>query len=138
MTEKSIMHYGVPGMRWGKRGAAAKGGSGEPSKREAKKAARAERDKSIETARSNMQEKTKELDRAAAATYTAKTETGRRRAEAQYDRLERDFFESPDFQTSLQATRGEQIANRINTGIIVGLSAAAIGINIAGASVARR
>lgn len=132
MTD-SMMHYGVPGMRWGKR-KAADGGSSRAERKAEKRAKSDERDANITKARENLKTKSQELERVAASTYSARSETGRRRAEAQYDKLEREFFDGPDFAVANQRTRGEQISDNFAAAGYLALTAAGVGLMVVNAA----
>lgn len=135
-VDDEIKHYGVPGMKWGKRKAASSntGSSSGPSSnsapraqergaaRAARKAAREKNNQEINEARLRQREREVELERQAFKTYAANGEKAIAAATRKYERMEANLLENPDAATAAKLTTGEKWA----TGVNLALGAASV------------
>lgn len=113
--EDSLAHYGVPGMRWGKRrGSSDSSGSAGSAKPLSKSK---QRTQMIKDARNNLDDSYNEANRAAQKYNSAKTERARKMAEKTLEKASDVYM--TNVARSMQKTRGEKIKNGIVTGITV-------------------
>lgn len=127
MIEPEFYHYGVPGMKWGKRKAA------RVAAKTAKREARDEEDRQIMAARIRNDKRIANLQNKAAATYTATSAKGRKLAEEAYNKAEARMFSHPDAATSMRMTSGEKKIQRINTTVALSAIALTLGAGAIGA-----
>lgn len=133
--EAFLAHYGVPGMRWGKRKAGSDSSGGDRrAAREAKRAAREAADKEIIDARVRQDRRSKALNVKAAATYTQTTKKGQLAAEKAFEKAEKTYLTGPDAITAAKLTRGEKQA----TAVMIGVAGAALVAQIALSSYASK
>ena len=111
-TEDFLSHYGVQGMKWGKR----KGGSGGASS--ARKSKPSSDD--ILGARRAQAARLRNLQEAEGDFYVARTAKGQDKAEKIMRRLEKDFYTNPDAATAARMTKSE----KVGAGIVYGMTGA--------------
>lgn len=120
--EDYLAHYGVKGMRWGKRGAGrqaqrnepnsvrstlkAVGGGGKP---DGKRPAKATKDE-IMAARARQNERYNKVVNAEHRYYASKTERGRKLAMTNYKKLENELINNDDIGIARQRTKGEKLS----------------------------
>lgn len=137
-VDEFLAHYGVKGMRWGKRQSQASldRQAGRKAQKEArasirdtkssrkaeKKAARKQADQDILDARARQEKRAGNLSKKAALTYAQTTKKGQEAADAAYMRAERVYLGGKDAQMAAKATRGEKVAG----GLLVGAFATAL------------
>lgn len=117
-----LAHYGVPGMKWGRR----KADTGAPSKRQAKKAARKERDQDILKARLTQDVKGRKMQEAQAEFIVARGAKNKDKTEKVMRKLQDDFYNGDNAKMAAQATRGEKASIAIFTGAAAVLTIASI------------
>lgn len=101
-----LSHYGVAGMKWGKRKASSD--SGDSDGGSAPKAKTKPTNDDIKTARGNQQKRVRELQEAEAEYYTSRTNKGMEKAERIMRNKEYDLFNNPDAAVAAKMTRGEK------------------------------
>ena len=129
-----LEHYGVPGMKWGKRnsqasldrqsGRSAKGEARasiretNSNRRTEKKMARKQADQEIINARARQEKRAGDLSKKAAMTYAQTTKKGQEAADAAYMKAERTYLTGKDAQVAAKATRGEKVVGGILVGVM--------------------
>lgn len=118
-----LFHYGVKGMRWGKR-------KDKPSSAD------------IEVARANQSARVARVNEKFVKSVTARDKGERAAAKAEYQKLNQVFLDHPDRVTAMRMTRGEKAVLAL---IAVGIpgpgtvgAAAAAGGNVAGRKIVER
>jgi len=114
-TDDFLAHYGVPGMKWGKRS----GGS--------RKETRQAKNAKIHGARRAQEARLRNLQEAEGDFYVARTNKGKDKAEKIMRKREKDFFTNPDAKTAAKLTSGEKWA----VGLTYGLLGASLASSIA-------
>ena len=114
-TDDFLVHYGVPGMKWGKRS----GGS--------RKETRQAKNAKIHGARRAQEARLRNLQEAEGDFYVARTNKGKDKAEKIMRKREKDFFTNPDAKTAAKLTSGEKWA----VGLTYGLLGASLASSIA-------
>lgn len=112
-TDDFLQHYGVRGMKWGKRNGSRSsgGGSGKKSKPTTY---------DILAARQAQGARLRKLQEAEGDFYVARTAKGQDKAEKIMRQREKDFFTNPDAAMAAKMTKGEKVV----TGIAYGMTAA--------------
>lgn len=120
-----LAHYGVSGMKWGKR----TGGSGGSSKPVGEGTGKNGKVTSgdIHLARYKQGLRGRKMQEAQAEFFVARTNKGQDKAEKIMRKAEKAYFDNPDAKTAAKLTKGEKIA----TGIMYGLAAATIALTVA-------
>jgi hypothetical protein len=93
-TDDFLAHYGVKGMKWGKR-----------------KAARLERNREILSARGRQVEREDKYEQSVVDYFNAKTRSGKAKAERAMAENEKKLINSPDAAMAAKLTSGEKWAN---------------------------
>lgn len=120
VPEESLSHFGVKGMRWGKRSASSSDSSS-GSEGSAKPISKSkQRTQNIKDARGRMEEVTRKAYAAEDKYNSAKTDRARKTAEKALLSAADDYTST--VLTSMQRTRGEKLV----AGIALGISATAV------------
>lgn len=128
MTDEYLEHYGVPGMRWGRR----KGSTAYESKSSiSKKEQRKQRDQSILKAREGQKARAQKLDQLAFATYAATTVKGKIAAERAYEKLHNKHVNDKNYKLASSLTSGEKIAGGLAAGVGAGIYVSALAFAMA-------
>lgn len=125
LNEDLLIHFGVKGMKWGRRKARDDGGSGSGgSAPKVKKKKLTSND--IREARAQHQARVAELYRADQQLRTATTQKGKDIALRQVDKMAQQIAKSDDARIANKMTRGEKVAALVIAGPI---GAVVIGAN---------
>lgn len=127
-VDEFLAHYGIPGMRWGKRNASSdSGSSGKGSSSKEEKAPKAKKPTSddIKAARSRQSERSMKVGLAEYEYMAATSKKGKQKAYEALDKAGDEYFNSPDRAIANRKTRGEKAAAALSWGVI-GLSAASL------------
>jgi len=123
-TDDFLAHYGVPGMKWGKRNARDRD-SGVGTGKNGKVTSG-----DIHLARYKQGLRLRKLQEAEGDFYVARTNKGKDKAEKIMRQHEKAYFTNPDAKMAAKSTRGEKIV----TGIILSMAAVTVAATVADAS----
>lgn len=113
-VDSYLAHFGVVGMKWGKRGGKSGGSSSEVSSKPAKapKEPKATTH-DIKLARQHQQGRMRKLQEAEGDFLVARTNKGKDKAEKIMREREKEYFTGKDAKTAAKMTKGEKIAATI-------------------------
>lgn len=111
VTDDFLQHYGVQGMKWGKRNGSSKSGGGGTGKNGKVTSG------DIHLARRAQVARARNLSAAESKYYAATTNKGRAKAEKMMDKLEKDFYNNPDAKISAKMTKSEKVGAAIVYGM---------------------
>jgi hypothetical protein len=114
-TEDFLSHYGVQGMKWGKRSGSKPSGGGTGKNGKVTSG-------DIHLARFKQEARLRKLQEAEGDFYVARTAKGQDKAEKIMRKHEKAFFNNPDAKMAARMTKGEKII----TGLMYGLAAATV------------
>lgn len=113
-----LVHYGVKGMKWGKR-------------RADKKAARQAENDEIEGARTRMAKKENKFEATQLSALSEAKKGNKAKAAELWGKsaeMEMNILSSPDAATARKLTSGERTANRLSTGVAIAAAATYVGM----------
>lgn len=116
-AENVLAHYGVAGMRWGKR----KGSSKESGSKKPKATSQ-----EILEARYRQQLRLQKAQEAQGDFIVARTNKGKDKAEKIMRQREKELFNNPDAEIANKMTKGE----KWTTGVLAGLGAASVALSV--------
>lgn len=110
-TDDFLEHYGVKGMRWGRRRTDAQLDAAK-SKRKSSKPSSSD----IKDARARQWNRLGQLDKAETAFFVSSTKKGKAEAQAMVTKLEAELYYGKDVATAAKMTKGEKWANGVAWG----------------------
>ena len=120
-TEEFLAHYGIMGMKWGKRKAAGSSSTPKVSRKEAR------REKNVQIVNARLRQQARETKYANLATRQALmvSKKGQQSIAKQMDKLKNEILDGNDAKTAQRLTTGEAVVTGIAWG---GIALAAIGV----------